>query len=163
MKTLFIGGIKSGKSHLAEAYILDKFNYPVYLATTEILDDEIRLRVDAHLKHRTDKFETIEEARYLLTALESTSKAVLVECVTMWLNNLIYYEYSDEEILAELENVLNLNKNIVFVLNDVGSGIIPDNELARRFVDLSGKASQIIASKCKEVYHVVAGIKYKIK
>jgi len=62
MKTLFVGGIKSGKSALAEKYILKHTNTPIYLATTEILDDEMRIRVDAHIKQRADKFETIEEA-----------------------------------------------------------------------------------------------------
>jgi len=163
MKTLFVGGIKSGKSALAEKYILKHTNTPIYLATTEILDDEMRIRVDAHIKQRADKFETIEEARYLFRTLESASNAVLVECITMWLNNLIYYGVSDEAILAELETIMNLDKDIVFVLNDIGSGVIPDNVLARRFVDLSGKASQIIASKCDEVYHVIAGIQRRIK
>jgi len=163
MKTLFIGGIKSGKSFLAEKYTLEYSNTPIYLATTEILDDEMRLRVDAHIKHRVNKFETIEEARYLLRALESISQTVLVECITMWLNNLIYYGVSDEAILGELEAIMSLDKEMVFVLNDVGSGVIPDNALARRFVDLSGKASQIIASKCDEVYHVIAGIERRIK
>jgi len=163
MKTLFIGGIKSGKSALAEKYILKHSSTPIYLATTEVLDDEMRIRVGAHIKQRTDEFETIEEARYLLTTLESMSQAVLVECVTMWLNNLIYYGVSDDIILAELETIMNLDKDIVFVLNDVGSGVIADNALARRFVDLSGKASQIIASSCDEVYHVIAGIQRRIK
>jgi len=163
MKTLFIGGIKSGKSALAEKYILEYSSTPIYLATTEILDDEMRIRVDAHIKQRAYKFETIEEARYLLTTLELLSNAVLVECITMWLNNLIYYGVSDKVILAELETIMNLDKDMVFVLNDVGSGVIPDNALARHFVDLSGKASQIIASKCDEVYHVIAGIQRRIK
>jgi len=163
MKTLFIGGIKSGKSALAEKYILEHTNTPIYLATTEILDDEMRIRVDAHIKQRADEFETIEEARYLLTKLESASNAILVECITMWLNNLIYYGVRDEAILAELETIMNLDKDMVFILNDVGSGVIADNALARRFVDLSGKASQIIASKCDEVYHVIAGIERRIK
>jgi len=163
MKTLFIGGVKSGKSKLAEAFILDFEKKPIYLATTEILDDEMRLRVSAHREQRVDLFETVEEARYLLRTLGASPKAVLVECVTMWMNNMIYYGHSDADILDELEAVMQLDIDIVFVLNDVGTGVIPDNALARRFVDLSGRASQIIAAQCDEVYHVIAGIAQKIK
>ncbi|NOR57891.1 MAG: adenosylcobinamide kinase, partial [Sulfurimonas sp.] len=87
----------------------------------------------------------------------------LVECVSMWINNMFYHEFSLEDMQKELESILELNQDIVFVLNDVGSGIIPDNKLARDFIDASGKLSQLIASRCDEVYHTIAGISTRIK
>lgn len=156
MKTLFIGGIKSGKSRNAENYI-KKFSgaKPVYLATTELPDDKIQ-------EHRND-FITVEEALNLKEKIAMQEGAVLVECLSVWINNMLYHEKSYEEMEAEIATVMDLKQDIVFVMNDVGCGIIPDNKLARQFVDISGKLSQMIALKCDEVYHVVAGISTKIK
>ena len=134
-KALFIGGIKSGKSFNAEKYTLNiSTTKPIYLATTEFIDEGMKQRVDEHKKNRQDKLETIEEPLKLF-----------------------------ESIKQEIQKVLDLDKSIVFVLNDVGTGIIPDNKLAREFVDISGKISQQIAASCDEVYHTIAGISTKIK
>jgi adenosylcobinamide kinase/adenosylcobinamide-phosphate guanylyltransferase len=81
----------------------------------------------------------------------------------MWLNNMLFHDRSEEEILEHIDTVLALPNDIVFVHNDVGSGIIPDNALARRFADLSGVVAQRIAAECDEVYHCVAGLATRIK
>jgi len=86
-----------------------------------------------------------------------------VECVSMWINNMLYHGFTFEDMKNELNKILELDKSVVFVLNDVSSGVIPDNELAREFVDISGKLSQLIASGCDEVYHTIAGIGARIK
>jgi len=164
MKTLFIGGIKSGKSRNAESYIhklSDK--KPIYLATTEFIDDEMHRKIEEHKKAREDRFITVEEALYLKEKIELQKGAVLIECLSMWINNMLYHEKSFEDIEAEINGVLALQRDIVFVINDVSSGIIPDNKLAREFVDINGRVSQMVAGACDAVYHVVAGISSKIK
>jgi len=164
MKTLFIGGIKSGKSRNAENYIKKLSNVkPVYLATTEFIDDEMQDRINKHQQQRADDFVTVEEAINLKEKIALQEGAVLVECLSMWINNMLYHEKNYEEMEAEIATVMELKQDIVFVINDVSCGIIPENKLARQFVDISGKLSQMVAQKCDEVYHVVAGISTKIK
>ena len=166
MKTLFIGGIKSGKSVNAERYILEYVSVgttPYYLATTEFIDDEIKKRIKVHQERRADHFITIEEPLNLDSTLKSLKAPVLIECTTMWINNMLYHQKSKEQIIEHITQVMTLPNDIVFVHNDVGVGIIPDNALARAYVDISGIVSQIIASQCDEVYHCIAGIATKIK
>jgi len=163
-KTLFIGGIKSGKSFNAQNYILkNSTQKPIYLATTEFIDKEMQERIDAHKLSRSDSFETIEESLHLYDVMAKSEKAVLVECVSMWINNMLHHGFTFLDMHGEMQRVLELDREIVFVLNDVGSGVIPDNALAREFVDVSGKISQLIASKCNAVYHTIAGISTRIK
>ncbi len=164
MKTLFIGGIKSGKSINAQEYIIkNSSKKPIYLATTEFIDDEMQKRVDEHKKNRTNDFLTLEEPLNIYKTITSNKTPVLVECVSMWINNMLYHGFSYEDMQEEFIKILDLDATIVFVLNDVGSGIIPDNKLAREYIDISGKLSQLIASKCDEVYHTIAGISTRIK
>ena len=164
MQALFIGGIKSGKSLLAEKYALKYAQEkPIYLATTELLDSEMQERIMAHKKQRAENFTTLEEPLHLAEALSHCKDIVLVECISMWINNMLYHGFSYENIEKEIKTILQKKKDIVFVLNDVGSGIIPDNALSRKFADISGKVAQLIAGECDEVFHVIAGIGTKIK
>ena len=165
MKTLFIGGVKSGKSRLAEAYILGQVGIykPYYLATTEFFDDEIQVRVDIHQQRRKDSFITLEEPVKLFDTLENCQRPVLIECVSMWLNNQLHYQIPEADILQELEAVLQLPCNMVLVHNEVGLGVIADNQLARQFVDLSGKAAQLMGYHCDEVFFCSAGLKMRMK
>ena len=164
MKTLFIGGIKSGKSINAQNYIIkNSTTKPTYLATTEFIDKGMEKRINEHKKNRGDNFITIEEPLQIYEAIKTNKKAVLVECVSMWINNMLYHGFNYEDMKKELTKVLELDQTIVFVLNDVGSGIIPENALSREFVDISGKLSQLIASGCDEVYHTIVGISTRIK
>jgi len=165
MKTLFIGGVKSGKSSLAEKYILHHAEgvKPYYLATTECLDDEMRQRIAVHKTRRQDAFITLEEPVNLLETLQNRRQPVLVECVTMWLNNRLYHRHCETVILQELEAVLQLPCDMVLVHNEVGFGIIPDNPLARQFVDLSGKAAQLMGRYCDHVFFCSAGLMLSMK
>lgn len=165
MKTLFIGGIKSGKSRLAESYILEQAatDKPYYLATTEFFDDEMRSRILIHQQRRQDLFITIEEPINLLEALQKCQGPVLIECVSMWLNNQLYHQIPEADILQELEAVLQLTCDMVLVHNEVGLGVIPDNRLARQFVDLSGKAAQLMGQYCERVFFCSAGLKIQMK
>lgn len=164
MKALFIGGIKSGKSLLAEEYTLKYAKVkPYYLATTEFIDEEMNERIKVHKIQRAELFVTLEEPMELENILKQQEDIVLVECISMWINNMLYRKKTYEQIRSEIVQILELKQSIVFVLNDVGSGIIPENELARKYIDISGKISQIIAKECTEVFHVIAGIGTKIK
>lgn len=165
MKTLFIGGIKSGKSRLAEAYILEHATTrkSYYLATTEFFDEEMKERIRIHQQRRQDLFITIEEPVKLLEALQQCNGPVLVECISMWLNNQLYHQIPEADILQELESVLQLSCDMVLVHNEVGLSIIPDNRLARQFVDLSGKAAQLMGQHCEQVFFCTAGLKIKMK
>jgi adenosylcobinamide kinase/adenosylcobinamide-phosphate guanylyltransferase len=165
MKTLFTGGIKSGKSRLAEAYILElaATEKPYYLATTEFFDDEMQERVRIHQQRRQDLFITIEEPVKLFEVLQKCQGPVLVECVSMWLNNQLYHQVPETDILHELEAVLRLPLSMVLVHNEVGLSVIADNRLARQFVDLSGKAAQLMGQHCDQVFFCSAGLKMRMK
>lgn len=164
MKTLFIGGIKSGKSRLAEAYILGRAKQkPTYLATSEFIDDEMRQRIAEHQQRRQDRFITVEEPLHLTTALQSCPEFVIIECISMWLNNMLYHKYDEQQIMHELAAVTALATDIVFVHNEVGLGVIADTPLARQYVDISGKAAQFLAKNCDEVYFCCAGLKSRLK
>ena len=164
MKALFIGGIKSGKSKNAENFTIKRADKkPYYLATTEFIDEEMAKKIELHKIQREDNFITIEESLELTKSISECNDVVLVECLSMWINNMLYHKRSKEQIFKEIDELLSLDRSIVFVLNDVGTGIIPDNKLAREFIDLSGIISQKIASKCDEVFHTIAGISTRLK
>ena len=165
MKTLFLGGIKSGKSKNAESYTLAlSKKKPYYLATTEFFDEEMQEKVNLHKLQRKENFYTIEEALALTkTITQLNNEFVLVECISMWLNNMLYHKYTHQQILQEIDILCKLPNNLVFVLNDVSCSVVSDNSLVREFVNLSGIISQKLAKSCDEVYHVTAGISVKIK
>lgn len=166
MKVLVTGGVKSGKSRFAEERILQlvkEGEVPVYLATTEFRDPELEARIQAHQQRRAGKFFTVEEPWSLAGVLKPHAAPVLVECLTMWLNNGMHHRRSEEEIFRELDRVLVLPNPTVFVLNEVGLGVMPENELARRFIDLSGRIGQQLGAACDEVWWCVAGHPVSIK
>lgn len=165
MKTLFIGGIKSGKSRLAESHILAQTGdtKPYYLATTEFFDDEMQARIQRHKQQRQDAFITIEEPLKLFNAVQACPGPVLIECISMWLNNQLYHQIPEADTLQELADVFTLPNDLVLVHNEVGLGIIPDNPLARQFVDLSGRAAQLMAQHCDQVFFCNAGLKMQMK
>jgi len=165
MKILITGGVKSGKSFNAEKRILEiaKGEIPIYLATTVLIDHEMEKRVEVHRKRRGEKFKTIEESLFLTAALKNKKAPVLIECMTMWLNNAMHNEFSEKRILSELKNLLSLDNDLIFVLNEVGMGIIPDNLLAREFADLSGRVGQRLGESCDEVNLCVAGKLLRLK
>lgn len=165
MKILFMGGVKSGKSRLAEAEILKLSNgvKPYYLATNECFDEEMQARVLTHKQQRQDAFDTLEEPLHLLKTLQHCQRPVLIECVTMWLNNMLYHQFCEQAILDELEAVMKLPLDLVLVHNEVGLGIIPENKLARQFADLSGKAAQLMGQYCERVYFCSAGLALRMK
>ena len=165
MKILIIGGVKSGKSLHAEKLILTMANgiKPVYLATSELNDSEMKKRITSHRQRRGNKFETLEEPLRLASVLRNIQCPVLIECLTMWLNNALHHKYSERKVFAEIDTLLSLECDLVFVINEVGLGIIPENPLARKFLDLSGRIAQKLSEACDEVLWCVAGNTIRIK
>lgn len=164
MKALFIGGMKSGKSRHAEEFALKHAHTkPFYLATTEFIDKEMQQRIEIHKLQRGDSFITLEEPLKLSQSISKCDDIVLVECISIWMNNMLHHKFELQEIEEETKRLLSLPNDMVFVLNDVGSGIIPENPLARKFIDINGKISQLIAAECDEVFFTIAGIATKIK
>ena len=164
MQALFIGGIKNGKSKSAEEYILQHaITKPTYLATTEFFDEEMHEAIRLHKLQRGDNFTTLEESLHLHKATQNQDCMILVECISMWINNMLYHEYSEEDIFEEIKLLTSSNKSFVFVINDVSCSVVSENALTRKFVNINGKVSQLLASTCKEVFRVTAGIAVKIK
>ena len=162
MKILYVGGQKSGKSRLAEAKALELAKEkPYYVATYDnrYADAEMQQRLEKHKAQRRARFVTIEEPLYLDRVIE-TGGVYLVDCLSMWMLNLLEADISHEAILKRL---LAKDADMVFVLNNVGSGIIPNNTLARKYIDLSGTVGQIVAAQCDEVYEAVVGLPKRLK
>ncbi|MFT5660749.1 MAG: adenosylcobinamide kinase/adenosylcobinamide-phosphate guanylyltransferase [Sulfurimonas sp.] len=163
-KALFIGGIKSGKSKNAEEYTLKiAKEKPIYLATNEFFDDEMKKRVQLHKEQRVDNFSTLEEPLNLANIIKLQHNVVLVECVSMWINNMLYHKFNEEDMLKQLEKIEQMNTQTIWVINDVSCSVVSENKLVREFVDINGRISQFLASRCEEVYNTVAGISVKIK
>ncbi|MDF1875334.1 bifunctional adenosylcobinamide kinase/adenosylcobinamide-phosphate guanylyltransferase [Sulfurimonas sp. SAG-AH-194-I05] len=164
MQTLFIGGIKSGKSRNAEEYILKhSLCKPIYLATNEVFDEGMTQRVQAHKEQRKNNFITIEEPLKLFSTIKKQDTHVLVECVSMWINNMLFHKRSEKEILEHIEQINALHVDIVWVINDVSCSVVSENKLVRDFVDINGRVSQLLASTCEKVFSTVAGISLQIK
>ncbi|SRR3989338_4165992 len=170
-KIIFItGGARSGKSNFALKTAKAIGKIKGYIATAEALDDEMRDRIEIHRRLRGKGWHTFEESRNLLDLFESLQNkydVLIIDCLTLWVSNLIEDGFTDKEILKianKLSNKINrLNINIIIVTNELGMGIVPDNPLGRRFRDIAGKVNQIIAAISNKVYFMVSGIPIKIK
>jgi len=164
MKILYYGGQKSGKSKLAEAKALE-LTYdkkPYYIATYDnsYSDEEMAERLYTHQWQRQDSFITIEEP-FDLPMVIGAKGTYLVDCLSMWILNTLDIEI--EELKNQIEYLSNQECNIIFVLNDVSSGVIPIDRESRQFVDRSGIVGQIISTICDEVYEVKLGLPVKLK
>ena len=163
MKVLVLGGIKSGKSLYAEKFTCKlSLNKPYYLATTECFDKEMKKRIKKHKKQRKKCFQTIEEPLRLSKTIKKLDDAVLVEDISMWINNMLYHK-KQKKIFKEIQKLLGLKQDIVFVMNNVGESVIGATKITREFVDYNGKVSQLLAKRCDKVFEVVAGIPKELK
>jgi adenosylcobinamide kinase/adenosylcobinamide-phosphate guanylyltransferase len=164
--TLVTGGARSGKSRYGESLITGEAPPWVYVATAEALDDEMAQRVAAHRARRDDNWQTVEAPRDLPAALSALTPtaAVLVDCLTLWLSNLLLAGMDIDAETARLDDVLaQMQGRVVLVSNEVGCGIVPDNALARRFRDQQGWLNQRIAARADRVVLVVAGLPLFVK
>ena len=120
MKALFIGGIKSGKSKNAEDYTLKHSQKkPIYLATTEFFDDEMSQKVKKHKTDRGDRFTTLEEPLNLSKVIQNQNSIILIECISMWINNMLYHGFTEDDITKQIKELSSKHVDIVFVINDV--------------------------------------------
>lgn len=170
--TLVLGGARSGKSLYAERMIESVFAGDIcdgatYLATAEALDDEMTARIAEHRARRGDDWRTVEEPLDLvgaLTANADPARPMLVDCLTLWLGNLMGAGCDiDAETAALAARLQDIGGPVVLVSNEVGLGIVPDNELARRFRDQAGRLNQAVADVADRVLFVAAGMAITMK
>jgi adenosylcobinamide kinase/adenosylcobinamide-phosphate guanylyltransferase len=165
---LVLGGTRSGKTGFAERLAMGAGIKPAYLATAQALDTEMRERVESHRQQRQGRFETIEEPLLLARSLDEAAKThdvILVDCLTLWITNLLGAGRDVAEGVEQLANVLARLEatRVILVSNEVGLGIVPDNPLARTFRDLAGSTHQRMAEICDDVYFVIAGLPMTLK
>jgi adenosylcobinamide kinase/adenosylcobinamide-phosphate guanylyltransferase len=165
---LVLGGARSGKTGFAERLAMRSGQRPAYLATAEALDDEMRERVRTHKQQRGQAFATIEEPLELSAALVRAARdqdAILVDCLTLWITNMIVANANVAQAVDDLIETLGRisSARVILVSNEVGLGIVPDNAMARMFRDLAGSAHQRLAEICDDAYFIVAGLPVVLK
>jgi adenosylcobinamide kinase/adenosylcobinamide-phosphate guanylyltransferase len=166
-RLLVIGGQRSGKSRYAEAVVAAGGLAPVYIATAAPGDDEMRARIDKHRDRRGPAWRTVEEPLDLAPAIQRESGPgfhVLVDCLTVWLSNVMGadrpVEPNCDALVAALARVAG---PVVLVSNEVGLGIVPDNALARRYADELGILNQRVAAAVDRVVLMAAGLPVVLK
>lgn len=170
-KTVFItGGARSGKSAFAEKLANESAGKRAYLATAQALDPEMSARIEKHRQDRGLAWDTYEEplaVAELLNKLSGRYGVVLLDCLTLWLSNVMAHTDGDSAVSCRSDELVaairNFNGVCIIVSNEVGLGIVPDNPLARRFRDLAGILNQRVAQAADDVYFTAAGIPMKIK
>ena len=163
---LVLGGARSGKSQYAEKLITALPPPWTFVATAEAGDAEMAERIAVHRSRRGKDWQTVEAPHDLSAALAAAAAdmPVLVDCLTLWLSNRMLAEAEFEAEIARLEAALGSRRApVVLVSNEVGSGIVPENELARRFRDLQGRLNQRIAARADRVVLMVAGLPIVVK
>ncbi len=176
-KIIFIiGGARSGKSSFALKEASTILGKKAYIATAEALDSEMKVRIERHKKDRGNNWDTYEEPlkiAEIFREIKDKYNVIVIDCLTLWLSNLVS---RNSDIIYEIEKFINALRitpayrtgrhyalRIYIVSNEVGMGIVPDNEMAREFRDVTGVLNQKIAEIADEVYIVTAGIPVKIK
>jgi adenosylcobinamide kinase/adenosylcobinamide-phosphate guanylyltransferase len=159
--TLILGGARSGKSRLAEQLVTDYAPPWIYIATAEPRDAEMRHRIEDHQQRRGQEWNLIEEPVDLALAIETAQQSAqitLVDCLTLWLSNLLERDLPVKRCSDELLSVLcQLTTPVIMVSNQVGDGIVPGNAVARRFRDEAGVLNRKIADIADRVLLVIAG------
>lgn len=165
MITLVLGGARSGKSAYAETLAAAGERH--YIATAQAFDDEMRDRIAKHQRDRGGGWVTHEEPLELLKALQATDgtgRVLLVDCLTLWLSNLMLAEREiGAAIRLLIDGLARLNADVVFVSNEVGMGLVPDTPLGRRFRDAQGQLNQRVAAVADRVVFVAAGLPLVLK
>ncbi|HKM94849.1 MAG TPA: bifunctional adenosylcobinamide kinase/adenosylcobinamide-phosphate guanylyltransferase [Prolixibacteraceae bacterium] len=165
--TFITGGQRSGKSSYAQKLAEEQSTSPIYLATSRIWDEDFRQRVERHQSDRGEQWTTIEEEKQL-SKHNLEGKTVLLDCITLWLTNIFYDNKNDiEKSLSEAKCEWDVFRkqdfNLMVVSNELGMGVHPENELARKFADLQGWMNQYIAKSADEVILMVSGIPVSIR
>ncbi len=167
---LVIGGVRSGKSRFALKLGEEIGKQMVFIATGQALDSEMESRIQKHKATRSKTWITYEEPVALNHVLEKVNgqcDVILIDCLSLWLSNLLHLDLGDQKISASIKEFLRALKSlttpVILISNEVGLGGIPINPLARRFCDLSGTLHQKVASLANAVYVVTSGIATRIK
>ena len=169
MKELILGGMRSGKSRLAEQHAQASGLPVTYLATATVQDDEMRARVAHHQAQRPGHWQLVEEPLVLAAVLQrhaAEHRCVLVDCLTLWLTNLLCAQDEarlQQEVAALLEVLPGLPGQIILVSNETGMGVVPLGELTRRYCDEAGRLHQAVAQCCDRVILTVAGLPLNLK
>ncbi len=179
MITLVCGGARSGKSSFAEKIACHRGGMDViYLATAEAGDKEMAERIKKHKQSRPQEWETKEESLQVSKVLSEINphKVILLDCITVLVSNLLLQGEVDEKmdkediearIMKEMEEIITVVKRkkleIIIVTNEVGMGLVPDNELGRLYRDIAGRVNKYLATNADEVYITFAGLPIEIK
>jgi len=164
--TLVLGGARSGKTVFAQAQAEAAAARPTLIATAQAFDDEMRIRIERHRAERGDRWTTIEAPLDLTAALAALTAddAVVVDCLTLWLSNLMHAQADIEASVRDLVIALAAcPARVWLVSNEVGQGIVPDNALARRFRDEAGWMHQRLAASADAVFLIVASLPLRLK
>ncbi|EAT15781.1 bifunctional adenosylcobinamide kinase/adenosylcobinamide-phosphate guanylyltransferase [Desulfuromonas acetoxidans] len=170
------GGARSGKSRYAEQRALALAGPRSYIATCPIIDDEMATRIDRHRQRRDGQgWHTIEEPQDLTAALQTTrdSRVVLVDCITLWINNLLYAAETELNTIDEgaiqaltlqmIDAARQGERTVIFVSNELGMGIVPAETLSRHYRDLVGRCNQTLAAHADEAVFMVSGLPLTLK
>lgn len=169
MLQLILGGARSGKSRLAEQTAKETGLSVIYIATAQALDTEMQQRIAHHQQQRPAHWQVLEEPVYLADRLlqcDQANQLILVDCLTLWLSNLLLAEDSalQQQQIQQLLNVLpQLKSKIILVSNETGLGVVPMGELSRRFVDEAGRLHQNLGQLANKVVFCVAGFPMILK
>ena len=169
MKKLILGGVRSGKSKLAEQHALATGLAVTYIATATGEDEEMRARIAHHQAQRPGHWQLVEEPFALAAALQRHAAAdhcLLVDCLTLWLTNLLCVQDETRmqtEVAALLQILPALPGHIILVSNETGMGVVPMGELTRRYCDEAGRLHQALALCCERVILTVAGLPLHLK
>ncbi len=172
--TFILGGARSGKSAFA-VEIARQYKRVTYVATAQVLDEEMQERVERHKKLRPSSWQVIESPTGVAGVVEGLKSSgvdlILIDCLTLYVTNLLLddnkKDAKEDYITGEIDRLCsvsrNVDANVVMVSNEVGLGIVPPEPLGRRFQDITGRVNQIAASQADEVYFIIAGIPQRLK
>ena len=165
-KTLILGGMSSGKSLYAEKLALSMSCPKIYLATATGNDEQMRAKIDRHIVRRDRSWRTIEEPYAIADVLRDVrldGHVILVDCLTLWLSNIIEQNNVESERKKLCKAVQESNAHIIMVSNEIGLGGVPMNALARQFAEETGELHQALVEVCNNVTLVAAGLPLVLK
>ncbi|UWX58412.1 bifunctional adenosylcobinamide kinase/adenosylcobinamide-phosphate guanylyltransferase [Chlorobaculum sp. MV4-Y] len=163
------GGARSGKSSYA-LRLAEPYECRVFLATAEAFDGEMQRRIDKHKEEREGQFTTVEEPLFIDRALRNLPEGtgvVLLDCLTVWLGNMMHHLGAESAIAERIDALLDVLKeppcDIILVSNEVGMGIVPENAMAREFRDLAGTLNRKVAERATQAYLLCSGLPLVLK
>ena len=171
---LITGGARAGKSSFAQKLAAESGGKVLFVATAEARDEDMRRRIEKHQKSRPSNWKTLESPSEVAKAISQNGgeyEVIVIDCITMLVSNVMLAaddeETAESAVINEIEALIKAMQTkpsaFIVVSNEVGLGIVPDNELSRNYRDLLGRANQLMAQYADEVYFMVAGIPVKIR